>query len=93
MRIPARVVTIVLCFLLSGTLHASTYGSVEPFANTAVVDIRPLMEQPLPVREAFATRLLECGMVNAYRGRAQPHGRHQHDQPAQRACGGRSRRV
>lgn len=64
MKIPARVVTIVLCFLLSGTLHASTYGSVEPFANTAVVDIRPLKEQPLQVREAFATRLLECGIVN-----------------------------
>ena len=64
MKIPARVVTIVLCVLLSGTLHANTYGSVEPFANTAVVDIRPLKEQPLPLREAFATRLLECGMVN-----------------------------
>lgn len=64
MRIPARVVTTVLCVLLSGTLYANTYGSVEPFANTAVVDIRPLKEQPLQVREAFATRLLECGLVN-----------------------------
>jgi hypothetical protein len=64
MKIPARIVTIVLCGLLSGTVHANTYGSVEPFANTAVVDIRPLKEQPLPVREAFATRLLECGIVN-----------------------------
>ena len=64
MKIPARVVTIVLCVFLSGTLHANTYGSVEPFANTAVVDIRPLKEQPLPVREAFATRLLDCGLVN-----------------------------
>lgn len=63
MRIPTRVVAIVLCFLLSGTLYASTYGSVEPYANTAVIDIRPLKEQPLPVREAFATRLLQCGLV------------------------------
>jgi hypothetical protein len=64
MNTPARLVTIILCFLLSSTLHANTYGSVEPFANTAVVDIRPLAEQPLPVREAFATRLLDCGMAN-----------------------------
>jgi hypothetical protein len=64
MNTAARVLTIVLCVLLSGTLHANTYGSVEPFANTAVVDIRPLKEQPLPVREMFAARLLECGIVN-----------------------------
>ncbi len=64
MKTPARVITAVLFVVLSGTLHASTYGSVEPFAHTTVVDIRPLAQQPLAVREAFATRLLQCGLVN-----------------------------
>ena len=44
-------------------MEASTYGSVEPLANAAVIDIRPLLDQPLKVREAFATRLFQCGIV------------------------------
>jgi hypothetical protein len=65
MRVNVKsVVTAVLCFLLSGTLQANKYGSVEPLANPAVIDTTPLTDQPLRVREAFATRLLECGIVN-----------------------------
>jgi hypothetical protein len=64
MRVTARVVTAVLCFSLSSTLQANKYGSVEPIANPAVIDTTPLRDQPLGVREAFATRLLECGIVN-----------------------------
>src|SRR6185295_9194809 len=30
----------------------------------AVIDTRPLSEQPLSVREAFANRLLQCGIVS-----------------------------
>ena len=41
-----------------GTLYANKYGSVEPIANSAVVDTSPLTGQPLRVREAFANRLL-----------------------------------
>lgn len=58
------VVAIALSVSLSATLRASTYGSVEPIANSAVLDTRLLAEQPLNVREAFATRLLECGIVS-----------------------------
>ena len=44
--------------------RANTYGSVEPIANPAVIDTRPLRDQGLRVREAFAERLLECGIVD-----------------------------
>ena len=44
-------------------MQANTYGSVEPLANPAVIDTRLLREQPLRVREAFANRLLQCGVV------------------------------
>lgn len=65
MRITARIATaVILSFSLYGTLQASTYGSVEPFANPAVIDTRSLTDQPLKVREAFATRLLQCGIVS-----------------------------
>jgi hypothetical protein len=64
MRVTASFVTAVLSLSLCGTLQASTYGSVEPFASAAVIDTRPLMDQPLRVREAFATRLLQCGIVS-----------------------------
>ena len=64
MRAIATFVTAVVSFSLYGTLQASTYGSVEPLANPAVIDTRPLSEQPLSVREAFATRLLQCGIVS-----------------------------
>jgi hypothetical protein len=65
MRVIARVVTAVLSIaVFSSTLQANKYGSVEPIANPAVIDTRPLLDQPLRVREAFATRLLQCGLVN-----------------------------
>jgi len=64
MRIATRFFTAALCFILSGSLQANTYGSVEPIANPAVIDTTPLRDQPLRVREAFASRLLECGIVN-----------------------------
>jgi hypothetical protein len=64
MKVTARVVTAVLCFSLCTTVHANKYGSVEPIANPAVVDTTPLREQPLKVREAFAARLLQCGIVS-----------------------------
>jgi hypothetical protein len=63
MRFTARVVTVVLVVSLSSTLQANKYGSVEPIANPAVIDTTPLRDQPLRVREAFANRLLECGVV------------------------------
>jgi hypothetical protein len=44
--------------------RANTYGSVEPIANPAVIDTRPLRDQDLKVREAFAERLLQCGIVD-----------------------------
>lgn len=64
MKVTARVLTAVLVFSLCGTLEANKYGSVEPIANPAVIDTTPLRDQPLKVREAFATRLLQCGLVN-----------------------------
>jgi hypothetical protein len=64
MRATSSLVTVVLSFLLSGIVHANTYGSVEPFANPAVIDTNPLRDLPLNVREAFATRLLQCGIVS-----------------------------
>lgn len=64
MKVRARVVTAVLFLSFCGTVHADKYGSVEPIANPAVVDTTPLRDQPLKVREAFAGRLLQCGIVN-----------------------------
>ncbi len=64
MRINARVVTVGLVFSLCSTVQANKYGSVEPIANRAVIDTTPLRDQPLRVREAFATRLLQCGVVS-----------------------------
>jgi hypothetical protein len=64
MKATARVVVAVLFFSLCSTVQASKYGSVEPIANPAVIDTTPLRDQPLRVREAFATRLLQCGIVN-----------------------------
>jgi hypothetical protein len=64
MRIKATVVAIVLSFALCATLKANTYGSVEPLANPAVIDTNPLRDQPLRVREAFANRLFQCGIVS-----------------------------
>jgi hypothetical protein len=64
MRIKGSLVTAVFSFSVCLTAQASTYGSVEPIANPAVLDTRLLREQPLRVREAFATRLLQCGIVS-----------------------------
>jgi hypothetical protein len=63
-RHAATAITVALCFSLCGILQANKYGSVEPIANAAVIDTAPLSRQPLKVREAFATRLLQCGIVN-----------------------------
>ena len=64
MRVTQNLVTGALVFSLCWTTQASTYGSVEPLANPAVIDTSPLRDQPLKVREAFATRLLQCGIVS-----------------------------
>jgi hypothetical protein len=55
--------TTVLWFALAGTALANTYGSVEPIANTAVINTDPLREVRLEIRQAFAERLFECGIV------------------------------
>ena len=64
MTIRATCVAVVLSFTLGAALQANTYGSVEPLANPVVIDTTPLRDQPLRVREAFATRLLQCGIVS-----------------------------
>ncbi len=64
MRVTASLIAVVLSFSLGAALHANTYGSVEPIANSAVIDTTALRDQPLKVREAFATRLLQCGIVS-----------------------------
>jgi hypothetical protein len=56
--------TTVLWFALGATALGNTYGSVEPIANTAVIDTGPLRDQSLSVRAAFAARVLQCGIVN-----------------------------
>jgi hypothetical protein len=63
MSLAMRLVALVLSVSLSATVQANTYGSVEPIANPAVLDTSLLASQPLRVREAFATRLLQCGIV------------------------------
>jgi hypothetical protein len=63
MRAIASLVSLALSVLLGSTLHANTYGSVEPIANPDVIDTSKLSDQPLRVREAFAERLLQCGIV------------------------------
>ena len=64
MRAIAKVLTAVLLSSLGVTLHANTYGSVEPIANAAVIDTSALSARPLRLREAFANRLFECGIVD-----------------------------
>lgn len=64
MREKARVIAAILIFSLGATVEANKYGSVEPIANPAVIDTTPIRDQPLRIREAFATRLLQCGIVN-----------------------------
>ncbi len=64
MKVATFVLTGVLSFSLATGARASTFGSVEPIANPAVVDTRPLRDQPLDVRAAFAERLFQCGIVD-----------------------------
>jgi hypothetical protein len=64
MRFGASLLTLSLVIVPCGTLQANKYGSVEPIANSAVIATGPLSGQPLKVREAFANRLLQCGLVN-----------------------------
>lgn len=64
MRNTAALVSLVLSVALSASLHATTYGSVEPIANQAVIDTTPLLNQPLRVREAFARQIFQCGIVD-----------------------------
>jgi hypothetical protein len=55
----------ILALALAGPAQANnTYGSVEPIANSAVINTNPLREQSLTVREVFARRLLQCGIVD-----------------------------
>lgn len=60
-------VSLLFVFFLvaTGIAQANTYGSVEPIANPAVIDTSPLRDQTLEVREAFASKLLRCGIVDA----------------------------
>ena len=64
MTIAAILRATVLSTALGSTVFANTYGSVEPVANTAVIDTNPLRDKSLDVREAFAARLLQCGIVD-----------------------------
>jgi hypothetical protein len=64
MKVITHLLAAILFASLGATVHANKYGSVEPIANTAVIDTTPLREQPLRVREAFANRLLQCGIVS-----------------------------
>ena len=64
MKASATLAIAVLSISLPCTLRAQTFGSVEPIANPAVIDTTPLRDQPLRVREEFATRLLQCGIVS-----------------------------
>jgi hypothetical protein len=64
MKAATILLTTVLSFSSLGSALANTYGSVEPIANPAVIDTDPLRDQGLRVREAFAERLLQCGIVD-----------------------------
>jgi hypothetical protein len=64
MRHASLLLIPLLALAPAGSATANSYGSVEPIANPAVLDTRLLRDQSLEVREAFATRLLECGIVD-----------------------------
>ena len=64
MNVTAGLVAALLFLSLSATMRASTFGSVEPIATPDVIDTSALSAQPLRVREAFAARLLQCGIVS-----------------------------
>jgi hypothetical protein len=63
MKFTACLLAAVVTLSSGGALRANSYGSVEPIANPAVIDTTPLSAQPLRVREAFATRLFQCGIT------------------------------
>lgn len=58
------LLTTALALSFAGAALANTFGSVEPIANSAVLDTRPFRDQGLDVREAFAERALQCGVVD-----------------------------
>lgn len=47
-----------------GVDRRDTFGSVEPIANPAALDTRPLRERSLEAQFAFAQRVFECGVVH-----------------------------
>ena len=64
MKAATVLLTTAFSLTLFGAARANTFGSVEPIANPAAIDTRLLRDQSLAVREAFAERLLECGIVD-----------------------------
>ena len=54
----------IVCSFISISATANSYGSVEPVANPAVIDTGPLRDRSLDIREAFAERLFQCGIVD-----------------------------
>ena len=64
MKATTILLTAALSFSFAGTTRAGTFGSVEPIANPAVIDTRPLRDQSLDVRTAFAEQLFQCGIVD-----------------------------
>ena len=64
MRAVKALLAAVVSLALAAPARANTYGSVEPIANPTVIDTGALRDQPLAVREAFAERLLQCGIVD-----------------------------
>lgn len=68
MKLARILLTTAVSSFLVGSALANTYGSVEPIPNPAVLDTGLLRDQPLNVREAFARRLLQCGVVDQVTG-------------------------
>jgi hypothetical protein len=64
MKATTLLLSTAVSFSFAGTTLAGTYGSVEPIANPAVIDTRPLRDQSLDVRTAFAAQLFQCGIVD-----------------------------
>jgi hypothetical protein len=64
MKSATVLISTVLSVSFLGNVEADTYGSVEPIANPAVIDTRPLRDRDLNIREAFAERLFQCGVVD-----------------------------
>ena len=64
MKATTILLTTAVSIAFVGPTRASTYGSVEPIANPAVIDTRPLRDQSLDVRTAFAVQLFQCGIVD-----------------------------